>query len=281
MKSLLFQNIQRIFLLCALVFLTVQCNQPEPGISGESFLNPPVEYRPLAYWDWLNGYIDTARMVHELEEMKDKGMQGAFIWDVGAMIDPENIVPAGPAFLGDESLEYISLALKTAKQLGLNLGLITSSSWNAGGPWIEEADASMQLLSTSELVNGPSRQRIAIGTPRSNRGAAAAARRTRRDRVGGDAGKRRRPLPCGRTRLPRTRTATSIAAAARHGASSDKTVATKKPAPKGRRARAECVLRMYVHSSALGRCSAKHDDAHGAARTHARKSMQSLRGWGL
>lgn len=160
-----------IFLFVSL-FLFIQCKQPETGISSEDFMNPPVENRPLAYWAWLNGYVDTSKMVYELEEMKEKGMQGAFIWDVGAMIDPENIIPAGPAFLGDESLEYISMALDTAERLGLNLGLIASSSWNAGGPWIEEADGSMQLLSTRIIVEGPSNDQITIGTPESQRGEA-------------------------------------------------------------------------------------------------------------
>ena len=132
-------------------------------------MNPPIENRPLAFWDWLNGYVDTVSMVYELEEMKDKGMQGAFIWDVGALIDPESI-PAGPPFLGEESLEYISLAMRTGARLGLNLGMIASSSWNAGGDWIGEADASKMLLSTNQVVKGPSKKTITIEKPVSRRG---------------------------------------------------------------------------------------------------------------
>jgi len=172
MKTFAKQFISIRILLITIPFLFLQCNQPETGISRENFMDPPVENRPLAYWDWLNGYIDTTRMVYELEQMKEKGMQGAFIWDVGAMIDPDKNFPAGPAFLGEESVGYIGLALRTAEKLGLNLGLITSSSWNAGGPWIDKADASMQLLSTREIVTGPSSQKIKIGKPRSRRGEA-------------------------------------------------------------------------------------------------------------
>jgi hypothetical protein len=152
----------------ALIFLLLGCWQCTPqasDLSEEDFKNPPMEYRPLAYWDWLNGYIDTARLVYELEQMKEKGMQGAFIWDVGALIDPDKLVPAGPAFLGEESLEYISLALKTANRLGLNLGLITSSSWNAGGPWIDTSDATKQLVSTRQTVSGQGLQKFKIRTP--------------------------------------------------------------------------------------------------------------------
>lgn len=82
-----------------------QCSHPESHLSEEDFKNPPMENRPLAYWDWLNGYIDTATLVSEFEQMKEKGMQGAFIWDVGALTDPEKMVPAEPTFLGEESME--------------------------------------------------------------------------------------------------------------------------------------------------------------------------------
>ncbi|HSF45749.1 MAG TPA: glycosyl hydrolase, partial [Chitinophagaceae bacterium] len=131
-----------------------------------SFKNPPIENRPLALWAWLNGYVDTAQLVYELKEMKDKGMRGAFIWDVGAIADPEKLVPAGPAFLGPESLEYISLTLKTAGSLGLEMGLFASSSWNAGGPWVSEDDASKELVSVVQSVTGSGVQKIEIGTPK-------------------------------------------------------------------------------------------------------------------
>lgn len=136
----------------------------------DNFIHPPLESRPLAFWDWLNGYVDTAKMVHELEEMSSKGMQGAFVWDVGALSDHGKLIPAGPAFLGDKSLGYISLALKTARRVNLNLGLFASSSWNAGGPWLGQEDASKELLTTIQVLTGASRQKITIGEPESKKG---------------------------------------------------------------------------------------------------------------
>jgi hypothetical protein len=152
-------------LTAAFLLTNCQSGNPNKGKLEEGFKNPSIENRPLAFWDWLNGYVDTAKLVYELEEMKAKGMQGAFIWDVGALSDPEKTIPVGPAFLGKESLEYISLALKTGSRLGLNLGMIASSSWNAGGDWIDEDDASKELLSSIQTVKGPSRRKIDIGKP--------------------------------------------------------------------------------------------------------------------
>jgi hypothetical protein len=160
--------IKLLFLLT--LFILIQCKSDQNELSEEVFANPTVEYRPLAFWDWHNGFVDSTKLVYELEQMKEKGMQGAFIWDIGALIDPDKVVPAGPAFLGDESLGYISLALKTAERLGLNLGLISASSWNAGGTWIEAPDASMELLSVSQIVEGPSAEAITIGAPENSRG---------------------------------------------------------------------------------------------------------------
>jgi len=163
-------NTISILLTTALLFTHCNTESPNEGTLEQGFTNPPVENRPLAFWDWLNGYVDTAKLVYELEEMKDKGMQGVFIWDVGALLDPDNMIPTGPAFLGEESLGYISLALRTGGRLGLNLGMIASSSWNAGSDWIEEADASKELLSTNQVVTGPSKKTITIEKPAGRRG---------------------------------------------------------------------------------------------------------------
>jgi hypothetical protein len=47
-------------------------------------------------------------------------------------------------------------AMDEAERLGLELGLFTSSSWNAGGTWITPKDASKKLLWSELPVEGPS-----------------------------------------------------------------------------------------------------------------------------
>ncbi|MEX2028737.1 MAG: glycosyl hydrolase [Candidatus Curtissbacteria bacterium] len=157
-----------IFVVTGLLLFT-ECNNnvafPQQSLLEEGFINPATENRPLALWPWLNGFVDTTKLVYELEQMKDKGMRGAVIWDIGALADPDKMIPEGPPFLDDQSLEYISLAIKTAGKLGLDLGMVASSSWNAGGPWVDAAEASMQLLSTSQVVEGPGLRRMIIKEP--------------------------------------------------------------------------------------------------------------------
>jgi len=88
--------------------------------------------------------------------MKAKGLSGCEIFDCGTR-DPKGIVPAGPAFLGPESVKAIVHATREATRLGLDLGLITSSSWNAGGPWVTPEFASKALYASQTVVSGPRR----------------------------------------------------------------------------------------------------------------------------
>ena len=63
-----------------------QCQTTTTGILADNFTDPSTENRPLALWTWMNGYVDTSKMVFELNEMKDKGMRGALIWDIGSLL---------------------------------------------------------------------------------------------------------------------------------------------------------------------------------------------------
>jgi len=135
------------------------------ALSEKDFFDPPLSARPSVLWAWLNGYVDRDQLTRELEELKAKGLGGAIIWDVGSLRDPKKIIPAGPAFLGPESVASISHAIDEAGRLGLELGLFTSSSWNAGGAWIKPENASRQLLCRKIEVQGPGRIRATVPLP--------------------------------------------------------------------------------------------------------------------
>jgi hypothetical protein len=159
-----------LILITAMLLTRCKTDISTRGALEEGFIDPTRENRPLALWPWLNGYVDTVKLVYELEQMKEKGMRGALIWDVGSLMDPDHIIPAGPAMLSDSSLQYFSLVLKTGEKLKLDIGWFASSSWNAGGPWVEPANASMELLSSVQVVEGPSKQKIIIRKPTSGLG---------------------------------------------------------------------------------------------------------------
>jgi len=59
--------------------------------------------------------------------------------------------------MGPESVKAIGYAIREAGRLDLQMGLITSSSWNAGGPWVTPEQASKALYASEMSISGPSR----------------------------------------------------------------------------------------------------------------------------
>ncbi len=123
----------------------------------EGFKDPGPQARPRAYWNWLNGAVTHEGLTRDLEEAKAKGLGGLEMWDTEAMKNPNGFVPAGPPFMGPESVAAMHHSMKEAKRLGLELGLITSSGWNAGGPWVPPKMASKNLFYSNVVVSGPGR----------------------------------------------------------------------------------------------------------------------------
>jgi hypothetical protein len=122
---------------------------------SDGFVNPPMTSRPGTYWCWLNGDVTNASLTSDLEEMKEKGIGRAEIWDVELRDDPTGIFGSGPEFLGDESVEFIKHAMSEGKRLGIEIGMVASSGWNAGGSWVTPEWASKALYSSALKIVGP------------------------------------------------------------------------------------------------------------------------------
>lgn len=122
---------------------------------SDGFRIPGKNARPRGFWNWLNGDITKYGITRDMEEAKSKGFGGLVIWDSEAMRDPDGMIPAGPAFMGDESVELIHHAMSEAKRLDMTLGLIPSSGWNSGGTWVTPEMASKNLFYTTTAISGP------------------------------------------------------------------------------------------------------------------------------
>jgi hypothetical protein len=101
----------------------------------KGFTLPPVIARPKALWPWVNGNFSLSKITYEMEQAKLKGMGGFDIWDVGTTIDENGLVPDGLPFLSDVSLQELKHAVEEGERLGLEIGLVSSSSWNAQPEW--------------------------------------------------------------------------------------------------------------------------------------------------
>jgi hypothetical protein len=119
----------------------------------DAFDNPPLPARPGVFWDWLNGNITKEGITRDLKAMSSKGIMRAEIWDVRANQNTQ-MIPAGESFLGDKSVELIKHALAEGKRLGMSIGLIASSGWNAGGSWVTPDWASKGLYFSETQVDG-------------------------------------------------------------------------------------------------------------------------------
>ncbi len=162
------------YLVASLLFL-VSCHasqaseelsRAEDKLSTELFANPPVEARPGCFWAWLNGMMTPEQITRDLEAMKKGGMRGGEIWDVAACADPDRRVPAGPPFLGTESTRLIAHAIREGDRLGLELGMVASSGWNAGGTWITPEYAGKGLYHTLTTVTGPTNVHAVLPLPK-------------------------------------------------------------------------------------------------------------------
>ena len=122
----------------------------------QGFRTPPLEARPRAFYPWINGNVDPAEISRELEQARAKGMGGFDIWDVSAVVDEEKVVPAGPPFMGPESLSAIAHTIREAGRLGLDIGIIVSSGWDAGGSWIPPEHATKGLFRSHRVVESTS-----------------------------------------------------------------------------------------------------------------------------
>lgn len=140
-------------------------NDPDIQFLSEAFVHPPSAVRPGAFWCWLNGNINREGISNDLREMQDKGMGRAEIWDVAAVNNPDDYIPAGPAFLSDSSVALIRHAIKEGKKYGIKIGMVGSSGWNAGGPWVEPAWASKALFYSERRLTGPLDKLIELPFP--------------------------------------------------------------------------------------------------------------------
>ena len=166
--------LSRLFPVCLVTsFLITGCrpsNKPPENntydILSKNFVNPGGTAKPKVYWWCLNGNIDTLKAREEFLEMKKAGIGGFDMFEIGSR---SKSIPAGPAFLSDESLKIIKFVVDEAGKLGLTVGLNIASSWNAGGAWIEAKHGGKSLYrSAISLTGNASLQKLKIPFPEIN-----------------------------------------------------------------------------------------------------------------
>lgn len=159
-----------IFLLITAFYFLFACNANGQNTDAyeslkQAYKNPPASAHPKVYWWCLNGDIDTLRAKQEFMAMKEAGIGGFDFFEIGVP-KQDNMIPGGPAFLGDESLKVIKFVIDEAGKLGLTVGLNLASSWNAGGSWIEPKNGGKSLYFSKIAMKGnATKQNIKVPFP--------------------------------------------------------------------------------------------------------------------
>jgi hypothetical protein len=130
---------------------------------AQGFKNPPPTAQPIVYHWWLGGNVDTTRLKEEILSFKDAGLAGFTIFEIGSR--DTDMIKNGPAFLGEESLENIKFAVDLAGSLGMEVGLNTASSWNAGGSWITPEHAAKSIYFTKTKIQGAKQHNLKLLFP--------------------------------------------------------------------------------------------------------------------
>lgn len=117
------------------------------------FRNVP-DSQPLAvYWYWMAGNISRDGVVKDLQAMKRAGINRAQIGIIGE----GQGAPKGPVKTFSAAWwDVLHQALKTAGDLGIEIGIFNCPGWSqSGGPWVKAGQAMRYLAAECDTVSGP------------------------------------------------------------------------------------------------------------------------------
>ncbi len=131
-----------------------------------SFQNPPAWARPHTWWHWMDGNISKSGITADLESMKEAGIGGAQIFDVGQGVPAGKVVYNSP-----EWRDLMTFAMAEAKRLGLDMTMHNCAGWSSsGGPWVKPDDAMKKVVWSVTEFSGQGRPSNTLPKPQLVRG---------------------------------------------------------------------------------------------------------------
>ena len=156
------KKIRKILAVAGSVVFLASCNEPGKQLQT-GFIAPPDTIHTSVYWYWISGNISKEGVVKDLQSMKKAGINRAFIGNIG--LTPQE-TPTGPVRLfTDEWYDIVHTALKTATELGIDIGMFNCPGWSqAGGPWVKPEQAMRYLATTRTEIKGG--QKVSVTLPK-------------------------------------------------------------------------------------------------------------------
>ena len=115
------------------------------------FVQPPAAARMWTWWFWLGDKVDRESITADLEALKAQGLAGVTIYSLSG----PGVATQGPAYMSPEWRGLFKHTVKEADRLGLGVSVMLCSGWNAGGPWIQPAQACKRHVSAELVLSGP------------------------------------------------------------------------------------------------------------------------------
>ena len=111
----------------------------------EEFIDPPADVKVGCYYYWVNGRVDEEGVKKDLLWMKTNGITRAFL-ATDIRNKPHIPIPGEKSgdnvFMGERWWRNLRTALKTAGELGIEMGIFNGPGWSqSGGPWIKPEEA--------------------------------------------------------------------------------------------------------------------------------------------
>ncbi|MGM5470143.1 glycosyl hydrolase [Flavobacteriaceae bacterium LMO-SS05] len=136
----------------------LQAQKKPPSVNLErNFVNPPDSIRPYVYWYWLNDHISVEGAIADLKAMKEIGIGGAFIGNIG-LTEAEGTSYGTVKLFSDTWWDATLSAIRYASKQDFTIGMFNGPGWSqSGGPWIDPHD-SMRYISANKTSVRGSRQ---------------------------------------------------------------------------------------------------------------------------
>jgi len=161
-------------LICSLIVsLSWSCSpalQPVTSTALETiFVAAPDSIKTSIYWYWMQDNISEEGVIKDLQAMKAAGINRAFIGtNIGGSYLRE--IPIGKVkHFSDEWWTIMHTVLKTAGDLGIEIGIFNSPGWSqSGGPWVKPEEAMRYLASSEVCLAGPKNISVKLTKPAGN-----------------------------------------------------------------------------------------------------------------
>ncbi|WP_293669488.1 glycosyl hydrolase [uncultured Parabacteroides sp.] len=151
-------------LLCLSLLAPAVGSAQDKSALESGFMNPSEEVQTSVYWYWISGNISEEGVRKDLYSMKEAGINRAFIGNIGLeeVKTPYKTIPFG----SEEWWKVLHAALKTATELGIEIGIFNSPGWSqSGGPWVKPEQAMRYLASVKAEVSGGKQVEVILAKP--------------------------------------------------------------------------------------------------------------------